>query len=62
MTAPAKTTEAYDTTQTHKLVGDTLYIERGGIVAKCTCGWRSREHFTMLTAASAFEYHKENAG
>lgn len=49
---------------THRLVDDTLVVERDsegkalGIVAECTCGWRSR-HFTSFTASAAFRDHKE---
>jgi hypothetical protein len=51
---------------THQLVDSTLYVERDsdgkalGIVAQCTCGWRSR-HFTSFSASAAFQEHKEQA-
>lgn len=49
---------------THQLVNNTLYVERDesgkalGIVAQCTCGWKSR-HFTGFSASAAFQDHKE---
>lgn len=46
---------------THELVDNTLIREAGGIVAVCTCGWRSREHFTSLSASVAFRTHAEGS-
>lgn len=45
----------------HRLINDTLTVERdkGGIFARCVCGWHSGPHFTSLSASSAFEDHKE---
>lgn len=45
----------------HKLVDNTLVREGDGIVAICTCGWQSREHFTSLSASLTFREHQENA-
>lgn len=44
----------------HKLVDDTLVRERDGIVAKCVCGWKSRPHFSMMSASAAFMDHEES--
>ena len=43
----------------HKLVDDTLTVERPqGIVARCTCGWSS-SHFSSLAASVAFRDHQD---
>lgn len=43
----------------HKLLNGTLTRVVGGIVAECVCGWRSRPHFTSLSASSDFQEHLE---
>ena len=49
----------------HKLVDDTLIVERDGngkalgILARCTCGWTS-SHFTSMSASSAFMDHQDS--
>ena len=42
----------------HKLIGNTLKVEEGHIVARCTCGWSST-HFSSLAASAAMMEHKE---
>lgn len=41
----------------HELKGNTLIREAGGIVAECTCGWKSPEHFSTMITSLAFEDH-----
>ncbi len=43
----------------HKLVGNTLYNERDGIIGKCTCGWTTGHRITGMIASNAFSDHKE---
>lgn len=43
----------------HQLVDKTLVTERGGITARCVCGWVSSGHFSSLGASAAFQDHKE---
>lgn len=50
-----------DTTKQHNLVGSTLIRVDDGIVARCTCGWVSRECFSSLIASSIFRDHQEAA-
>lgn len=48
------------TTETeHKLVDNTLIREGDGIVAICTCGWRSRGYFSSMSASLTFREHQE---
>jgi hypothetical protein len=43
----------------HKLVGGTLKVEdRGGITARCECGWSST-HFSSFAASAAMMDHQE---
>jgi hypothetical protein len=45
----------------HELVNGTLtHAAGGGIVARCTCGWRS-EHFSSMAASAAFRDHQSDA-
>lgn len=44
----------------HKLVDGTLIREAGGIVARCTCDWVSRGHFSSLSASATFMAHQED--
>lgn len=47
----------------HQLVDGTLKTERGGITARCECGWVSAGHFSSFAASVAFQGHQEaNAG
>lgn len=43
----------------HRLVGNTLTREEGGIIARCECGWASGGHFSSGGASVAFMDHKE---
>jgi len=43
----------------HALVSDTLYIERGGIIGKCVCGWNTGHRITSAIAFNAFQDHLE---
>lgn len=43
----------------HKLVDNTLYSEREGIIGRCTCGWTTGHRITSLIASSAFRDHVE---
>lgn len=43
----------------HKLIDDTLNIERDGIWAKCECGWKSGPHVSGMAASAAMMDHKE---
>ena len=45
----------------HELVGKSLDIEVDGVIARCTCGWISRGHFSGFTASAAFQEHKEES-
>lgn len=45
----------------HELVDGSLRVVKGGIEAKCKCGWSSI-HFTSLAASAAFRDHKEKIG
>lgn len=45
----------------HNLVDDTLVRADDGIVAICTCGWRSRGYFSSMSATLTFRDHQENA-
>jgi NMD protein affecting ribosome stability and mRNA decay len=46
---------------THKLLGDTLYIERGGIIGRCSCGWDTGHRISGMIASNAFNDHVESA-
>lgn len=48
-------------TTTHRLVNNTLTVERDGIRALCTCGWETRGRFSSLIASAAFQDHVENS-
>lgn len=49
----------------HRLIGDTLNIERDengktkGIIGRCTCGWTTGYRFSSALASVAFQNHKE---
>jgi hypothetical protein len=44
----------------HRLVNDTLVVERGDIVAHCVCGWSSGPRFTSMAASALFHEHQED--
>ncbi len=43
----------------HKLENNTLYVERGGVVAYCSCGWNSGKRFSGMIASVLFREHQE---
>jgi len=52
---------AYDAPPTeHRLVGGVVTIEDDGIMARCTCTWVSRGHFSSLAASAAFQNHLDD--
>ena len=45
----------------HCLTDETLTREADGIMARCTCSWSSRGHFSSMAASAAFREHQETA-
>ena len=51
----------------HKLINDTLYVERDkdkkakGIIGRCTCGWTTGHRFSSAIAHNTFQDHLEEA-
>jgi hypothetical protein len=43
----------------HELVGNTLVIEEGGIIGRCTCGYETGHRFTSLVASAIFQRHQD---
>lgn len=43
----------------HELVDGTLYVERTGIIGRCTCGWDTGHRFSSFTASVVFMDHKK---
>lgn len=46
-----------NTEPAHRLTGNTLYNERGGIIGRCACGWDTGYHMTVMIASGAFQDH-----
>jgi hypothetical protein len=42
----------------HELIDGTLVTEKGGIFARCVCGWVSGPHISSIVASAAFMDHQ----
>lgn len=46
----------------HAIEKVAVVLDKGGIVARCICGWVSRPHFSSFAATVAFMDHEDGNG